>query len=325
MRALLIGGMFSVKTCHGCKRDLPANKSHFYVSKRTKDGFLASCKECSGGKFPQPKTIPKQGYKICSKCGEEFVLSTDNFERIKGCTDGFRGVCRNCQKEGKKRYYQSNIEHIEEKCRLYRESHRQENSEYFKKRHRENREVLCAKSRSYYHAHKEEVKFYKQRNKVAIAISMSKYHQSNKATIAIRQKKYQDDNKELLSEKRRKYTSDNLDKFRIYNQRRRALKKQLPNTLTPQQWEQCEKDFDYTCCYCGQAKKLTIEHFKPISKFGELTANNVLPACPSCNSSRGNRDFSTWFKRQPFYTPEREAKILSYLGYVNGVQQLSLV
>ena len=74
----------------------------------------------------------------------------------------------------------------------------------------------------------------------------------------------------------------------------------MPATLTLKQWEQIKKDFDYKCAYCGITEtehynqfneRLHQEHFYAMSKGGGLTHNNIIPACKSCNSSKGTKDF----------------------------------
>jgi len=63
------------------------------------------------------------------------------------------------------------------------------------------------------------------------------------------------------------------------------------------------------CCYCDGKKTITLEHLKPISKGGTHARENLLGACRSCNSSKQNKDFKVWFRKQKFYTPEREIEI----------------
>ena len=43
------------------------------------------------------------------------------------------------------------------------------------------------------------------------------------------------------------------------------------------------------CHYCGRMAKLTIDHVIPLSKGGDHSRSNVVPACQRCNSQKGNR------------------------------------
>ena len=45
----------------------------------------------------------------------------------------------------------------------------------------------------------------------------------------------------------------------------------------------------HTCQYCGNTKRLTIDHVIPRSKGGTHTWDNVVTACESCNSAKGDR------------------------------------
>lgn len=46
---------------------------------------------------------------------------------------------------------------------------------------------------------------------------------------------------------------------------------------------------DHTCQYCGSTKHLTIDHVIPRSKGGTHTWDNVVAACSTCNSAKGDR------------------------------------
>jgi 5-methylcytosine-specific restriction endonuclease McrA len=46
---------------------------------------------------------------------------------------------------------------------------------------------------------------------------------------------------------------------------------------------------NYTCQYCGCGKRLTLDHVIPRSKGGQHAWNNVVAACQSCNSRKGDR------------------------------------
>lgn len=45
---------------------------------------------------------------------------------------------------------------------------------------------------------------------------------------------------------------------------------------------------DHTCQYCGSKKKLTIDHIVPKSRGGQDTWENMVVACSTCNTKKGN-------------------------------------
>jgi 5-methylcytosine-specific restriction endonuclease McrA len=125
----------------------------------------------------------------------------------------------------------------------------------------------------------------------------------------------------------RKYQTSEKGKVvvKINNQKRRSRESEAPNTLTREEWLKCLFHFNHECCYCGNKKKrITHEHFIPLSKGGEYSKLNVLPVCSSCNSSKRDKDFLDWYQQQEFYSEKREKKILKYLGYNQGEQQMAL-
>jgi len=254
------------------------------------------------------------GTKICSKCKRE--LTIDNFAKGNG-KDGFSYWCKICTRQSNQEYN-----------RQYRQDNKVTIAEYGKQYKRDNKEVVA-----------EQMKQWHFDNKVAVAKRNKQWRQDNKEIIAEKTKQYQQDIKEHLTKYRKQYRQehleicvkygkqyrqDNKEEFRMHKQRRRARERLLPHTLTVLQWESIKEHFNNKCVYCGQTEKLTIEHFVPVSKFGELTINNIIPVCSSCNSSKGNRLFSVWYPMQPYYNKKREQKILKFLNCKDGNQQLTL-
>lgn len=60
-------------------------------------------------------------------------------------------------------------------------------------------------------------------------------------------------------------------------------------TLTLQEWREIIARYQSRCAYCQKKRLLTKDHIVPISQGGFHTHINVIPACRSCNSRKGNR------------------------------------
>lgn len=60
--------------------------------------------------------------------------------------------------------------------------------------------------------------------------------------------------------------------------------------------------FGGLCAYCRCKRADTVDHLKPRSKGGSNLRSNLVPACKSCNHSKGSEDWLTWYKRQEFYS-----------------------
>jgi 5-methylcytosine-specific restriction endonuclease McrA len=56
----------------------------------------------------------------------------------------------------------------------------------------------------------------------------------------------------------------------------------------------------FICCYCGRDLKgakpceINLDHLTPRSKGGDNDATNLITACKSCNSSRGNKSLEDY-------------------------------
>ncbi|MBF0651280.1 HNH endonuclease [Dysgonomonas sp. GY75] len=90
-------------------------------------------------------------------------------------------------------------------------------------------------------------------------------------------------------------------------------KKKRKRSDTTTKWERCKAYFGYRCAYCGKAGKLTKDHVIPRHYGGPDMVFNIIPACQSCNSSKGKRNAGQWYRQQPFYSMGREVRIKMYL------------
>jgi len=62
------------------------------------------------------------------------------------------------------------------------------------------------------------------------------------------------------------------------------------SNFTFEDWLNILDCFEHRCAYCSRSDvKLTMDHVIPVSKGGKHTADNIVPACKSCNSRKGNR------------------------------------
>ena len=257
--------------------------------------------------------------KKCSKCGVEKLETC--FSKQSRSKAGLNPWCKACSSEYSKKwqrdnserqknYYEVNKKSKAEKHRIWREINKTKIAEQSKIHYEANREVYIARSKK---QREDNPEYFLEYNR--------KWHEDNPEYNS----KHYETHKDEKTEKNKQWRKNNPNKAIVITQRRRTRKRQLPSALTAEQWITCKSYFDHKCAYCGAKKKLTIEHFIPVSNFGELSVNNVLPVCSSCNSSKINKDFFSWYHLQSFYSKPREQKILKFLNYKNGIQQLALL
>lgn len=126
------------------------------------------------------------------------------------------------------------------------------------------------------------------------SISWNKTNSSKRRRITA---KYRNSHTKYLKESYRKWEIENPDKVRAKVERRRALLNCVEiNDFTGEQWSQMKEQYSYTCVYCRGffGDKITMDHVVPLSKGGNHTQSNIVPACHSCNASKGNKSLEDW-------------------------------
>lgn len=244
-------------------------------------------------------------YITCSKCKKDLPATKDFFHKGKDNKYGLRSKCKACRAVEKKIYREKHRDKLNQQSREYHKIHREKEREYKKKYYEENKEKI----------------------KLKRPIWWDNWYQNNKDELLEKRKIKYRKNREYEISKVRKYQKSEKGRINIniHVQKRKARLKDLPHTFSSKDWSNCLKYFNNKCCYCDQYEKLTKDHFIPLSKGGEFTKDNILPACLSCNLSKHNNDFYNWYRKQPFYSKIQENKILAFLGYKDNTQQLSLI
>ncbi len=202
--------------------------------------------------------------KKCTKCGETKELT--EFHKDKNRKDGRRACCKVCQKQ----YYQANREKIAERQKQHRQA---------------NREKIAEKNKQYYQENREKMKQYRQENRE----KMKQYRQENREQIAEQKKQYRQANREQIAEYQKQYFKENREVHYARTQKRRAIKRDAAGNATA---AEIQARFDYhgnRCYYCGCDGKMTIEHRIPLSRGGTHYPANIVPACLSCNCSKGTK------------------------------------
>lgn len=107
----------------------------------------------------------------------------------------------------------------------------------------------------------------------------------NKKKIA----KWRRENRTELSAQKRQWRKANPEKHKAIKARRRAHEGAAVGEVTEEQWEAKVAAYGGLCAYCrGEMERVTQDHVIPLSKGGPHTIDNLVPACGSCNSRKGN-------------------------------------
>ena len=175
--------------------------------------------------------------------------------------------------------------------REYVKEWRKNNKEHILKYRKENREKLLEYGKQWRKDHTEYLKQWRKENKEHCIEYSKKYCQEHQEHI----KKYHQENKEIYLLNFRIW--DKTEKGKAANQRRhtkrQARERKIINTLTSKEWADIVEAYNYRCAYCDVEFEVENmphrEHVIPISKGGDNTKENVVPACKSCNSKKGNK------------------------------------
>lgn len=198
--------------------------------------------------------------KTCKTCGEKKPLAA--FHEDPRRPDGHRSSCKECRSKARRQWYERNRAAVLKKAR---------------ERYVEQRETIRAKQREYYEANKKQIGEYQ-----------ADYRASRKEEMKAYFHDYYEKHAEEIKARKREYRKANPEKVRAWNRKRKQLTRAAPRCdLTITQWRAIKEAYGHRCAYCGKhLKHLTKDHVVPISKGGSHTADNIVPACMSCNNKK---------------------------------------
>lgn len=100
------------------------------------------------------------------------------------------------------------------------------------------------------------------------------------------------------------YRHNNPDVHKAARHRQRARAKSLPSQFTRHEWRHCLNYFSGMCAYCGQPQGLwnpiAVDHWIPLKDDNcpGTIPENIVPACKSCNKSKGSSHPYEWLIEQ---------------------------
>lgn len=221
--------------------------------------------------------------KKCSKCGETKPATKEYYYADKRAMDGLQSECKTCHKEANKQWHNGDVDY----WKRYGQSHKEQKAEANK--------------------------LYRAANAERIAKVVKKRHELKRDSDNDRIKRWAEKNKDYLAKYYKQYFNNNKEKVIITQQRRRSRKRNLPATLTAEQWERIKEYFNNRCAYCGVETKLTQDHVVSVASNGGYEVNNIVPACHHCNCSKSSTDYNSWYINQVCYTEERHNKIMQHI------------
>jgi 5-methylcytosine-specific restriction endonuclease McrA len=132
-----------------------------------------------------------------------------------------------------------------------------------------NPEKVTAQRRAYYQAHQEERKAYKRAWSAANRAKETAWHAAYAA-------------------KNRARMCEIEGRRRVRKEGNGVLK------VSARDWRRMLIRYRNRCAYCGEVRKLVMEHIVPIARGGRHSIGNLLPACRSCNARKHDSLLVEW-------------------------------
>lgn len=152
----------------------------------------------------------------------------------------------------------------------------------------ENPDKVEAYNKDYYWSHREQELGRNQH-----------FHQINKKQVSTRKRRDYERKADYFREFSKQYRKDHPVSVALQAERRQKRLRDLPYTLTDEEWKEVISYWKKCCVYCGgETESLTIEHYIPANNPNcpGTILTNVLPACFSCNASKKDVDISEWLE-----------------------------
>ncbi len=196
-----------------------------------------------------------QGLKVCGTCKKE--LRFDEFTNDKTKKDGLSAICKDCQKEQRKRRKDKIDKWVEE-----------------------NQDRVKERQRQYSKEHTEEKKSYYQQHKEHLQEKRRQHYQENKETYNKKRRKYS----HTLGERYKKYQKGAVDRGFDF-----TLNLEDFDEITQQPCFYCGilKEDEYGNRFSG------VDRINPEEGYHRW---NCIPCCFDCNKMKSNSSLEEWMR-----------------------------
>lgn len=99
-------------------------------------------------------------------------------------------------------------------------------------------------------------------------------------------------NKDAHRKNNKQWAINNPDYNKTYKLKRRASEKS--NGVYFISDKEYKRIYSSSCFYCGSTQRIEADHIIPVSRGGNTSIGNLVPACRSCNAKKSNRFIMEW-------------------------------
>jgi 5-methylcytosine-specific restriction endonuclease McrA len=101
-------------------------------------------------------------------------------------------------------------------------------------------------------------------------------------------RKWRAANPDKVREAARRDYEQHTERYLRHVEGRKRLIASAVNDFTVAQWDKLKADYNQRCVYCNKVSPiLERDHIVPVSKGGDNTLANIVPACRGCNRAKG--------------------------------------
>lgn len=197
-----------------------------------------------------------------------------------------------------------NIEHARDQDRQRSIRRREQKAAYDQKYRANTTERRAAQHKQWVSENRERHNFLNRKNapkyKEKMKETVRNWYLNNRERVKETSAKWREANRDLLRKRARERYHANHDQYLAKNRRRRDLVRGAKICdFTGAQWTFVKEAYSHRCAYCGNhSERLTIDHVIPISKGGDHTLSNIVPACRKCNYAKSNK--TNWKPNAPY-------------------------
>jgi 5-methylcytosine-specific restriction endonuclease McrA len=139
-------------------------------------------------------------------------------------------------------------------------------------------------------------KLYASTRKEKYKETSARHYLANRDKVLCRSKETYYANAEAIKARHRAnnkvYVKENPEMNLAKTQRRRARKR--GNGIFAITKQELKRLYDSSCFYCGKDKAEHLDHVVPLVHGGRHSIGNLVPACSTCNMSKGSKFLSVW-------------------------------
>lgn len=134
------------------------------------------------------------------------------------------------------------------------------------------------------------------RHRAQILARAKMYRSAHKDEMRITTRNWRVANRERSNQNHYRWVAKNPEKAAVISSNKRARRDHAigDSVITAAQWAAVRLAYNNLCAYCGEQKPLTIDHVVPLSRGGPHLAENIVPACKSCNSRKNTKTGSEY-------------------------------